>query len=182
MSTQAVFDWSNAVARSAELSECGRYRWWLRRTWKGGDGRAVCFVMLNPSTADALVDDPTIRRCMGFARRWGFSTLVVRNLFPFRATNPKELLAADCPKGGRQGDAELLAARNAHLVVTAWGGSVPLRSREQPGNGRDQQAIRMLHDITMHCLGKTKHGHPRHPLYVRADQPLVVFRSGRKSE
>ena len=80
------------MKRSAEISECGKYRWWLRRRW--ADGPVVCFVMLNPSTADAEQDDPTIRRCIGFAQAWGCGALEVRNLFPFRATNPADMLKA----------------------------------------------------------------------------------------
>jgi hypothetical protein len=152
--------------RSAEVSPCGRYRWWLRRSFVTGDGRIVCFVMLNPSTADALEDDPTIRRCVGFARAWGFSCLSVRNLFAFRATNPQALLWAEDPVGP-QGDAELRAARTADLVVAAWGAHVPF--------GRDRQALRLLVGVPLVCLGLTKHGHPRHPLYVRSDVRPIPY-------
>lgn len=156
------------LTRSAELSACGRYRWWLRRSWKHrGDGRVVCFVMLNPSTADAQMDDPTIRRCMGFARLWGFGALSVRNLFALRATDPKKLQAADDPTGGHRGDIELRCAGTAHVVVAAWGAKVPF--------GRDREALEMLRGAALYCLGTTKQGHPRHPLYVRGDYPLKPF-------
>lgn len=156
------YDRYEGLVRTAELSDCGRYRWWLRRSWKhGGDGRAVCFVMLNPSTADALADDPTVRRCMGFARSWGFSVLTVRNLFALRATDPKELLTAAEPTGGARGDLELAVAKSADLVVCAWGAGVPF--------GRDRLALKILAGKPLHCLGATKAGHPRHPLYVRGD-------------
>src|SRR5438045_3510538 len=104
----------HGLRRAAAISACGRYRWWLRRSWhQGGNGRVLCFIMLNPSTADARTDDPTIRRCMGFARSWGFSTLDVRNLFAWRATEPTELLRTDDPIGGRCGDRALRHARLA---------------------------------------------------------------------
>jgi hypothetical protein len=149
------------LSRSAELSACGRYRWWLRRAWEhGGDGRTVCFICLNPSTADALADDPTVRRCLGFARAWGFSALDVRNLFALRATDPRELLTADDPAGGVRGDLELAAARAYPLVVCAWGTSVPF--------GRDREALRLLAGKPLYVLGLTKNGMPRHPLYVPA--------------
>lgn len=158
----------DGLTRMAELSECGRYRWWLRRSWKhGGDGRVVCFVMLNPSTADAMIDDPTIRRCMGFARRWGYSAVSVRNLFALRATDPKELLTADDPVGGRRGNIQLRLAATAHTTVVAWGAKVPF--------GRDRVALEMFGNQPLWCLGTTKLGHPRHPLYVRAEQPLVKY-------
>lgn len=152
------------LSRSAEVSDCGRYRWWLSRSWKtGGNGKSVCFIMLNPSTADALVDDPTIRRCMNFTRAWGYSTLDVRNLFALRATNPKELLTADTPTGGPRGDLELLVARTADLVVCAWGATVPF--------GRDREVLALLKKTgtALYCIGRTtKQGKPRHPLYCRA--------------
>lgn len=148
------------VRRSAEISECGRYRWWLRRSWSQGEG-VVCFVMLNPSTADALQDDPTIRRCVGFAKAWGYSVLDVRNLFAYRATDPKELRTAVEPTGGRRGDVELLTARTADLVVCAWGAGVPFK--------RDRWAIENFDPCPLYCLGRTKGGHPRHPLYVKGD-------------
>lgn len=80
------------MERYASISECNRYRWWLRRVWDArllSDGRIaneVNFVMLNPSTADAEVDDPTIRRCIGFAKAWGFAALTVTNLYALRGT------------------------------------------------------------------------------------------------
>lgn len=157
-----------SLSRSAEVSECGRYRWWLRRSWKtGGDGKVVCFVMLNPSTADALVDDPTIRRCMGFVRAWGYSTLSVRNLFALRATDPADLLKANEPTGGPRGDLEISAACTADLVIAAWGASVPF--------GREKEALSLLSAKPLYCLGKTKQGKPRHPLYVRGDAQPVLF-------
>lgn len=157
------------IHKSAELSDCGRYRWWLRRTWSGGDGRVVCFVMLNPSTADASVDDPTIRRCIGFARDWGYSSLSVRNLFALRATKPKLLLTSvHSPTGGQRGDSALANAITAHTTVVAWGAKVPFL--------RDAEALKMFRGHPLWCLGTTKHGKPRHPLYVKREQPLVEFR------
>ena len=155
------------IRKSAEISACGRYRWWLRRSWNGGDERVICFIMLNPSTADAETDDPTIRRCIRFAQRWGFSHLSVRNLFALRATNPDDLWRADDPIGGARGDHELAAAATADVVVAAWGVNV-IRSR-------DEAALRLLRGVRLMCLGKTKSGQPQHPLYVRANQPLVEF-------
>lgn len=159
------------LSRSAEISSDGLYRYWLRRSWRhGGDGRCVCFVMLNPSTADGDVDDPTLRRCMGYAQAWGFSVLTVRNLFALRATDPAALLESDDPVGPR-GDAELLVARTADVVVAAWGAGVPF--------GRDRQALEMLAGKRLFCLERTRHGHPRHPLYCRASlQPIPFGETG----
>lgn len=165
------------MRKEAELSSCGRYRWWLRRTWPGGNGEVVCFIMLNPSTADADMDDPTIRRCIGFAQAWGFSTLSVRNLFPWRATDPTELLAAKDPTGGSRGDIEVVGGCTAHVAVAAWGAH-PLA--EQRAARICAQIARTYPGKQLMCLGTTKHGHPRHPLYVPKAQPLIVYE--RKNE
>lgn len=180
--SKMLFENDKHTYRSAEISGCGKYRWWLRRSWhlwdKNGHGitgkGVCCFIMLNPSIADALQDDPTIRRCIGFAKSWGYDTLSVRNLFPWRATDPNELLFATNASGGKRGDSELLAALTADLVVVAWGADVP--------SGRDRE---FLDGIAVHfpakqlfCLGLTKHGHPRHPLYVKADALPVPFPVG----
>jgi hypothetical protein len=167
MNTLFECDSYSGLRRSAELSECGRYRWWLRRSWSGGNGKTVCFVMLNPSTADALKDDPTIRRCVAFAQAWGYSVLSVRNLFAYRATDPKELLTAENPTGGPRGDAELAAAATAELLIAAWGADVPF--------GRDIEAVAMFYDKPLHCLKLSKHGKPWHPLYVRGDAVPLPF-------
>lgn len=175
---KTLFDIPPRIDRSAEISECGLYRWWLRRSWQIWErgelipGKGVCcFVMLNPSTADGSQDDPTIRRCIGFCRSWGYDTLSVRNLFPWRATDPRELFKSQTVTGGHRGDTELLTAATADLVVLAWGASVPF--------GRDKQALQIfdLHfpDKKLHCLGFTKSGHPRHPLYVRSDAMPILF-------
>ncbi len=123
--------------------------------------------MLNPSTADGTVDDPTIRRCMGFATAWGYSRLVVRNLFPVRARDPKELLMLDRPTGGAAGTRSLAAATSADQIVVAWGAFVPF--------GRSRFANDLLSSQSLMCLGTTKSGMPRHPLYVKAGQTLERF-------
>ncbi len=173
MSATRPYDqYRDCIGRTADLSLCGKYRWSLSRDWPTkhrGPRRVACFVMLNPSTADASKDDPTIRRCISFARKWDSCCwrLVVRNLFPYRATNPKELLTADAPTGGRQGDIELELAKKSDIIVAAWGASVPL--------GREDEARHILNGAPLYCLGTTKKGKPRHPLYVRGDQELVPF-------
>lgn len=169
MGQGSLFERGEGVVRSAEVSPCGRYRWWLRREFPTGDGRKVCFVMLNPSKADGSQDDPTLTRCISFARAWGFSTLEVRNLFPFRSTYPEDLLTADDPCGGARGVAELSAANEADVIVAAWGGWVPF--------SRDKETIaNHFRNTNLFCLGLTKTGKPRHPLFVKGSQPLVEYR------
>lgn len=144
---------------SAVMSECGRYRYRLRREWLGGEGD-VLFIMLNPSTADAERDDPTIRRCVGFARRWGFRRLWVGNLFAWRATHPFDLVRAPDPVEPDNDEHLIGMAANAEVIVAAWGSYRALR-------GRDKDVRQIIGGLE--CLGVTKRGHPRHPLYLPYD-------------
>jgi hypothetical protein len=150
---------------SAVFSSCRTWRYELRRRWE--DGPLVAFIGLNPSTADETQDDPTIRRCIGFAKRWGYGGLIMANLFAFRATDPRDMRAAASAAVGPLNDAHLEAVYWASaMIVAAWGVGGSFRNR-------DGEVSRLLG--TMMALGFTKGGHPRHPLYVRADAPLVEF-------
>ena len=161
---------------NAVMSDDRRYRYLLKRdldTLLGG-GRQVCaFVMLNPSTADAMQDDPTIRRCIGFARRWECATLYVVNLSPLRATNPRELLRAGPEPDEVQAENRYwlrYAADRADIIVAAWGNH----------GGAADRARMVLADfktrgIRIFALGWNKTGHPMHPLYVAADTRPVVW-------
>lgn len=153
---------------TADLSDDGRYRYRLTRRWADGDTWAT-FVMLNPSTADATEDDPTIRRCTAFAKREGCSALQVVNLFAYRATDPRELTKIADPIGP-ENDAWLSKAlRFPSLRIAAWG-----------THGRPDRVVvvKSFAGSCLRALGVTKDGHPRHPLYVRADAPLVQWPAG----
>jgi hypothetical protein len=128
----------------------------------------VAFIGLNPSTADESRDDPTIRRCIGFARRWGFARLEVLNLFAFRATKPTALLSADDPVGPENDLAIAGVLRSADLVVCAWGAF--------PSSARAADVLRLI--AAPQCLGTTKNGSPRHPLYVRSGTDPVPYFAG----
>jgi hypothetical protein len=160
----------NTYSRGAAISDCQRYRYRLWRRWRGeaqskGD---VNWIMLNPSTADADVDDPTIRRCEGFARLWGYGGIVVTNLFAYRATDPQELRNVSAPIGPLADDALLHVANNAALIVCAWGAHGALRYRAE-------SVLTLLAGHTLHCLHRTKDGHPSHPLYLRGDLTPIPF-------
>lgn len=155
---------TGSVERSAVISDCGQYRYELRRTWEPLAEHAV-FVMLNPSTADALVDDPTIRRCVGFARSWGCGGIVVANLFALRATDPAILTRTADPIGP-ENDETLDRLCAGRLVIAAWGASVPDYWRHRPRAVTARLRERGAH---LHHLGLTKAGHPRHPLYLSAE-------------
>jgi hypothetical protein len=141
----------------------GEYRYWLARTWSN-DLPPVTFVMLNPSTADGTYDDPTIRRCIGFAREWGYGGIVVVNLFAYRATYPRELSIVPDPVGP-DNDAYIEMAA-CHRTVVAWGA--------QKTHGRDLHVATLLTDPL--CLGRTKRGAPLHPLFVPHGTPLIPWR------
>lgn len=143
----------------------GAWRYRLERAWD--DGPAVAFVMLNPNTADAEHDDPTIRRCVGFARRWGFGRLLVVNLFAWCCPRPSMLREAEDPVGPRNDTHLRRAATEADRVVVAWGNHGRLLDR-------DREVTETL-DGPLYCLGTTRHGCPRHPLYLAADTPLERY-------
>jgi hypothetical protein len=149
------------MEREALFDPTGVYRYLLRRTWD--DARPlIVFVMLNPSTADARKDDPTIRRCMGLARSWEFGRLEVVNLFGFRTPYPRILREVPDPVGP-DNDAHVLGAvKRAEAVVAAWGNAGAMANR-----GPDM-LVRMaeIARAPLQCLGLTRTGQPRHPLYV----------------
>lgn len=148
------------------------YRYTLRRgPWLNGEG-TVLFVMLNPSTADALEDDPTIRRCVSFAQLWGYAWLTVANLYALRATDPRELLGHRDPVGPENNEAIRRLASSSTEVVVAWGAT----RHPEPSRARQVLEVVEFYAGTARCLGQTKNLHPRHPLYVRRDARRVVFR------
>lgn len=152
----------------AYISDDGVYRYNLVRDWAGDpDSRGMLFVMLNPSTADAVEDDPTIRRCINFAKREGCGYLEVVNLFAFRATEPANMKAADDPIGPENDIVIRQALDDADVVVCGWGAHGSF-------NGRDKEVVALIRDSGHDALalGVTKAGQPRHPLYLKNDAPL----------
>ena len=161
----------------ALMSACGRYRYRLTRPplHESRDAAAplnppALFIMLNPSTADAVIDDPTIRRCRAFAHAWQCDGVIVANLYALRSTRPAGLWLHEDPVGP-DNDGHLYAlARSSAMAICAWG-----------DNARAPRVIavlRLLRDarITLACLGTTRSGAPRHPLYVRGETRLVEWK------
>jgi hypothetical protein len=145
-----------------------RYRYSLWREWSAYHQR-IAFVLLNPSTADELKNDPTIRRCMGFAQAWNFGSLEVVNLFAYRATDYRELFKAIDPVGAENNRFLMQAVERCSTVVLAWGTRGPFLNR-------DRQVMSLLAGRNgLYCLGITKDGQPRHPLYVKGDTNLEPF-------
>jgi len=173
--------------RSAVLSEDGLYRFRLDRWW--GDGPRVAWIMLNPSTADADVDDPTIRRCIGFTKAWGYDGLTVVNRWPLRATHPDDLLpwfdqigptvrSTGLPAWSKHLDTIGEVVRGAPLVVAAWGSWVSLSRRTRTDVANVPSFWTTAYGCRLHVLGLTKDGHPRHPLYVRGDVQPQLWPAG----
>lgn len=156
------------MKKGADISPCGEYRYRLWRQWT--PGRRVVWIMLNPSTADASLDDPTIRRCMGFTKEWGIGGIEVINLFALRSSSPKDLLTHGSPMGIHNDHIIMEALCTAKVVsgnvIAAWGALKPRFVK------RALHVVAMCTEvgIDLLCLGQTKGGHPRHPLYVRKDQ------------
>ncbi|NOJ96672.1 DUF1643 domain-containing protein [Corallococcus coralloides] len=154
----------------ATLSECGLYRYRLVRRWSAQDDRRVLFVMLNPSVADGQQDDPTLRRCVGFAQAWGYGALTLCNLFAFRATDPADLMPAKDAVGPLNDAALESAACEASLVVGAWGAH-----RLVPQRAPAVLALLRRHR-PVHALALTGAGEPRHPLYLAGHLRPQLYR------
>ena len=150
--------------RHAVISECQRFRYWLFRRW--APGPVLLLVMLNPSTADASVDDATIRRAVTFAHAHGFGGLSVANLFAYRATKPDDLARAGWPVGPENDWHLEVASRDADGICVAWG-AVGDRG---PASERVQVVAPILRRAgkPLQCLKLTRSGFPQHPLYLSA--------------
>lgn len=170
------------MEKTAVISDCGKYRYRLGRRWSNV-GRPCLFIMLNPSTADAFEDDPTIRRCIAFAKSWGCSELTVVNLFAVRATDPKDMMAASDPVGPDNMEHVKSAADFAVRgycypkdcngpVVCAWGAHGAYMDQANTVLGWLEAEL-----IKPVCLGITKSGQPKHPLYLASDTPLTPYPS-----
>ena len=150
--------------RSGAVFDTARqYRYMLWRQWNETD-QMVAFVMLNPSTADAIVSDPTLRRCIGYATQWGFGGVYIVNLFAYRATDPERLSTADDPVGADNNHYILNTTAAAAVTVAACGNGGTL-------HGRDQAVIELI-QCPLYAIGETKPGNPWHPLRKPADASL----------
>ncbi len=148
----------------------GEFRYLLWRRVSELGSRRIAFVMLNPSTADALQDDPTLRRCISFSRAWGFSMLLVCNLFALRRSRPVALLQVDDPVG-TDNDAWLsIVVSSVDTIVAAWGAAAIAERRSIAV----LSLLGTKHDVQ--TLGYTASGAPRHPLYVPSSVGLVPYR------
>ncbi|MEW6777694.1 MAG: DUF1643 domain-containing protein [Bdellovibrionota bacterium] len=168
LSTQ--IDSRETILNGASFSHCGRYRYDLWRSFPNTTGhRTVAFVMLNPSTADAVKNDNTIRRCISFAHDWKCYRLAVVNLFAFRSSNPAGLANVEDPIGPDNDRFITHWIRRADLVIAAWGANKAVAMRKA------DVVTRLRNYNQIWCLGHTQDGSPRHPLYTPAGTRLVVY-------
>ena len=145
----------------ALFSSCRRWRYLLWRRWDPS-APVANFLMLNPSTADELRLDPSCTRARLYAERWGYGSLIVTNIFGWRATDPKAMRAVRDPVGRGNDRAILRAAREADIVVCAWGNHGTHRARSE-------EIRKLLKGVDLHALRVTGIGEPCHPLYLPAN-------------
>ncbi|RTR33189.1 DUF1643 domain-containing protein [Shewanella canadensis] len=156
------------LIKSAVLSDCRDYRYSLWRTWDEDKPYAL-FIGLNPSTADEVEDDPTIRRCVNFARDWGYGGLCMANLFAFRATEPNVMKSAPDPIGEANDTWLVQLADGAGVVIAAWGNDGTFL-------GRSRTVLELIDGVK--CLKLNKSGEPAHPLYQpKNSKPIELVRS-----
>jgi hypothetical protein len=171
------------MSRETIFSPCRKYRYTLWREWGGwfddvepGEACAgnrfkyAMFIGLNPSTADETKDDPTIRRCVGFAKAWGYGALCMTNLFAFRATDPKIMKKQENPVGEANHHHILRCAFGAGIVIAAWGTHGVFRNQDL----NVKQWVNSI-GVALHHLGLSKDGHPKHPLYLKSDTTPKTF-------
>jgi hypothetical protein len=158
---------TSEITAWADFSPDRKFRWVLGRQWGGGLlARFVCFVMLNPSKADALIDDPTVKRCIGYGMDWGFDGLLVANMYAYVATDPDDLLLLGYSAIGEENDTRLRdAITSSQLTVVAWGNHKAAKGR------RSEQVIDLIESWAGwgHYLKLNKDGSPSHPLYLKKD-------------
>ncbi|WP_421717467.1 DUF1643 domain-containing protein [Algiphilus sp.] len=150
---------------NCDFSPCRQYRYTLWHRW--ADGPHCQFVGLNPSTADETQLDPTLRRCVQYAKDWGYSALCMTNIFAFRATDPRDMKARTDPVGDENDFFLRDVAKDAGIIIAAWG---------THGAHMGRAALVVEFMPPMHALKITQHGHPGHPLYLRRDARPVPYR------
>jgi hypothetical protein len=153
------------VNKNATFSDCRKYRYVISRTWDGKK-KTILFIGLNPSTADEKIDDPTIRRCINYAQNWGYGSLLMVNLFAYRATMPTELKKVKNPIGNDNDLHIKELIKKVDLTVAAWGNEGSLLNR-------DKEIKKIIPNLM--CLKINKSGQPAHPLYQKKDLQLIKY-------
>ena len=157
------------MKQDAVISNCERYRYLLRRSWNDRRMRAL-FIMLNPSTADAEIDDPTIRSCIRLMKALGFGSLEVINLYGWRTTDPSVLTTVQDPVGPDNDRIAKGAINRCDILICAWGAHVAATQRVAP-------MLNMVRGVrpAVFCFGETRNGSPKHPLYIKSGTCLYSY-------
>ncbi len=153
------------IYKNATFSSCRKYRYSLSRIWDK-NMKYVLFIGLNPSTADEKMDDPTIRRCLNYAKDWGYGGFMMANLFAYRTTLSYELKKVKYPVGKNNDKFIVMLSKNADITVAAWGNNGNLYNR-------DKQVFKIVPNLM--CLKINKSGQPAHPLYLKKGLKLTEF-------
>jgi hypothetical protein len=153
------------IYKNATFSSCRAYRYSLSRIWDK-EKKFVLFIGLNPSTANEEVDDPTIRRCVNYAKNWGYGGFMMVNLFAYRTTLPSNLKKVKYPVGKDNDKYIVTLSKKADITVAAWGNNGNLYSR-------DKQVLNLVPNLM--CLEINKSGQPSHPLYLKKGLKLTKF-------
>lgn len=151
---------------TATFSDDMKYRYVLERAWSATKGRCV-FICLNPSTADEVKNDPTVSRCLNYAKSWGYGSFVMLNAFALRSTDPGNLYGDPDPVGPENDKWILEEIKKASIIIAAWGTHAKL-------DRRHEKLMDMLPDLF--CLGTTKDGYPKHPLYLSKGEKPVAYK------
>ena len=159
---------TDGIFKDAVISECGNYRHALTRIWDRSKEQ-IMFIGLNPSTADADNDDPTLRRCMNFANDWGYGGLFMLNLFDYRATDPHDLFMTERPESELCNYYLSLYGRSSDTIVFAWGSFKPNFTKHRV------KVVREMFGADAYCFGNNNNGAPKHPLYLASDTLLTKF-------
>ncbi len=155
------------MIKKANFSRCKQYRYLAEREWDTTKP-TVLFIMLNPSTLDHKQDNPTIKRCLGFAQDLGFGNLLIANLFAYKATKPEELMLAHDPLGSRNMEYLRKARNQSDTIITAWG--VPQAIKKLA----PKKQFELINSWESYSLGYCKDGNPRHPLYLKKGSKLIL--------
>lgn len=159
------------MIKKALISNDKKYRYSLSRIWDDSKP-SVMFIMLNPSTADSDVDDPTIRRCIGFAKSWGYGGIYVGNLFAYRSTDPKKLFNSDNPIGHHNKNWLDTMSIGCEKVVCAWGNSGIVK-RLGDKFGTEYKPLKGIDNL--YYIDLCNDGTPKHPLYLKSNLELKKY-------
>lgn len=167
--------WNESFQVNAVMDETGHYRYQFSCQW-GTQGRFITFIMLNPSVGNQQQPDPTLRKCINYAKNWGYDGIKVANLFAYVSTDPQRLTSVVDPVGPDNDRHLLEMIQGVDRIVLAWGKMLP-KSFVQP---RIQEVLYLLRERDSYCLEKTKCGSfPKHPLFLKADLTPILFQSAR---